>query len=170
MMAQVCYFSETSSTPRLFRATSGSLDAEVEGKFYSGVRIGRMLSCLMPELFICLYAITGEMIVCVRNLEAFSVECRELVRLELDRPNRVPRILNLRSMERLNSIWIWNVVTDEGDALIVMDQLGENIHAITSSRWIITDNNGKRFDLTELEQMDYHSLQCWQDIQSLVSA
>ncbi|BBH21824.1 hypothetical protein Back11_31690 [Paenibacillus baekrokdamisoli] len=170
MTELVCFHSRTSCALRLQRTSDGYLAAEVEGKRYERVRLDRMLSCLMPELFISLYACTGETIAFLRDIEAFCDESRELVRLELDRPNRIPRILQLRSMERLSAEWIWSVDTDEGNAFIVMDRLEDHIHAITSARWIITDNSGRRFDLSELEHMDHHSLQCWDNIQKHLCA
>ncbi len=54
--------------------------------------------------------------------------------------------------------------TDYGKTTIVMDNFHENVHAIAPDRWVITDLEGRRFQLSELEQMDVGSRSCWNNI------
>ena len=39
--------------------------------------------------------------------------------------------------------------------------LHENIQPVTDSRWMLTDNEGRRFELSDPEQMDARSREYW---------
>ena len=152
----------------LYRALDGTLEAEIEGKRFERVRLSRSFAFSMPDSFISIDSHAGEKLILILNLNAISDGCRELAYQELNRARRITRVTHIESIERLEAEWVWKVQTDEGPTCIGMSRLEDNIHVITPNRRILTDDNGRRFDLADIQMMDTQSQYTWNMIKTLV--
>jgi hypothetical protein len=91
------------------------------------------------------------MIVDLRELEA---ESRRLVEEELERRYIVPVILRVLSVrERFGSI-DWTVETDRGARSFTTRNLRENVVQPTPNRYVLTDVDGNRYDVRDVEALD----------------
>ena len=76
----------------------------------------------------------------------------------------IPVIKQILTVRKRGSEWYLQVDTNYGLAALVMDNLHENIQPVTESRWIVTDNEGRRFELSDPEQMDARSREYWKKL------
>lgn len=163
-MTNLVYMKPKSGPVRIFRSEDRSLLAEKEGRQYERVKLVRAFPFSFPDQFISVRCGMGEEIVLLGYLSELDEESLQVAQEELHRHYMVPRIQRIESIRKHNAEWIWHVDTEYGKVTIVMDNLHENVHAIAPGRWVITDLEGRRFELSELEQMDVSSRRCWNNI------
>ena len=163
-MTNVVYMKSKSCPVRIYRSADRSLLAEKEGQQYERVKLVRTFPFSFPDQFISVRSGMGEEIVLLSDLTLLDEDSLRVAQEELCRHYMVPLIQRIESIRKHNVEWIWHVDTDYGKTTIVMDNLHENVHAIAPDRWVITDLEGRRFQLSELELMDVDSQCCWNNI------
>jgi hypothetical protein len=94
------------------------------------------------------------------DLEQLDETSRRLVREELDRRYIIPVIQRIVSVrERFGTI-DWTVATNYGRRLFTTRNLRENVVQPAPNRYILTDVDGNRYDLRDVESLDKVS-QAW---------
>ena len=99
----------------------------------------------------------------LRDLISLDDNSRRLANEELQRRHIIPRIVQIVSIFNQSAKWFWNVDRDCGPIVIIMDNLHENIHPIADGRWILTDAEGFRFELSNAADLDDKSRSLWQE-------
>ncbi|RAP75298.1 DUF1854 domain-containing protein [Paenibacillus montanisoli] len=164
-MSNIVYLRQKTTGPiELYRSSDGTLMAEMEGKEYERVRLVRAFPHSFPDRFISVRSQLGEEIMLLRDLALLDDSSRYTANEELRRHYMVPNIQRITSIRKLATEWSWQVVTDCGRVTITMDDLHGNIHAINASRWILTDTEGRRYMLSNVEQMDAESRRWWEKV------
>ncbi|WP_339204198.1 DUF1854 domain-containing protein [Paenibacillus sp. FSL K6-3182] len=149
---------------RLFRSSEGILHLEQEGKGFARVTLIRSFPYTMPDRFISVRSAEGREIAMIQDVKLLTEDSFQAVREELDRNYMIPVIKQILTVRKRGSKWYLQVDTNYGPAALVMDNLHENIQPVTESRWMVTDNEGRRFELSDPEQMDARSREYWKKL------
>lgn len=153
----------TITAPRLIRCADGTLQARMDGHLYEQVKLVRAFPFSIPDNFISLRTAYNEEILLLRDLISLDDNSRQLANEELQRRHIIPQIVQIMSIFNQSATWFWNVDTDCGPTVIIMDNLHENIHPIADDRWILTDAEGLRFELSNAAGLDDKSRSLWQE-------
>ncbi|MGM0884612.1 MAG: DUF1854 domain-containing protein [Bacillota bacterium] len=149
---------------RLFRSPDRILHVELEGKCYDRVTIVRCFPYTMPDRFISVRSADGGEIAMIQDLNILEEESFQVVREELHRTYMIPIVKQILSVKKRGTEWHLRVETNYGPAELVMDNLHENIQPVTDSRWMVTDNEGRRFELSDPDRMDARSREHWKKL------
>ncbi|WP_308638453.1 DUF1854 domain-containing protein [Paenibacillus silvisoli] len=164
-MSNIVYLKPKRTGPIvLYRATDGTLMAEKEGQAFERVKLVRAFPNSFPDRFISVRTEFGEEIYLLHDLTVLDESSQYTAKEELRRYYMVPTIQRITSIRKLTSEWSWQVDTDFGRVTIMMDNLHENIHEIGAGRWIITDTEGRRYMLSNVERMDAESRRWWKKV------
>lgn len=164
-MNAVHYFNRSELNDiRLFRTLDGILHLELDGKRFACVKLVRSFPYTMPDRFISVRSADGAEIVMIQDVNFLAEESLQIVREELQRTYMIPIVKQILSVRRRGAGWHWQVDTDYGPASLVMDNLHDNIHAVTDGRWMVTDNEGRRFELSDPDRMDARSRELWKKL------
>ena len=99
----------------------------------------------------------GKDIGVIQNPELLDTESKELLDEELQLRYFVPiveRVLGVK--EEFGSIY-WDVVTDRGEAKLIVRNIRDNLHEVSPGRVMITDVDGNRFEFRNIERLDAKS-------------
>ncbi|HTG71904.1 MAG TPA: DUF1854 domain-containing protein [Candidatus Udaeobacter sp.] len=149
---------------RLFRSPDGILHLELEGKNFHRVTLVRSFPYTMPDRFISVRSADGSEIAMIQDLNILEEESIQVVREELHRTYMIPIVRQILSVKKKGTEWHLSVDTNYGPAVLIMDNLHENIQPVTVSRWMITDNEGRRFELHDPDRMDAGSRELWKKL------
>ncbi|CAM4208845.1 hypothetical protein FHS16_000325 [Paenibacillus endophyticus] len=149
---------------RLFRASDGSLRLEQEGKASARVTLIRSFPYTMPDRFISVRSADGHEIAMIQDVKLLNGNSLQAAREELDRKYMIPVITQILTVRKRGSGWHLQADTNYGPAALVMENLHESIQPVAESRWIVTDNEGRRFELSDPEQMDARSREHWKKL------
>jgi hypothetical protein len=149
---------------RLFRSPDGILHLELEGKCFDRVKLVRTFPYTMPDRFISVRSADGFEIAMLQDVNILSDESLQVVREEFCRTYMIPIVKQILSVKKRRNEWHLHVDTNYGPASLVMDNLHENILPVTDSRWMVTDNEGRRFELANPDQMDARSREYWKKL------
>ncbi|WP_419874687.1 DUF1854 domain-containing protein [Candidatus Pristimantibacillus sp. PTI5] len=146
---------------RLFRSADGILHFEREGKSFARVTLARCFPYTKPGKFISVRSADGSEIAMIQDVNFLAEESLQAVREELDRNYMIPVIKQILSVRKRGSEWHLQVDTNYGPAALDLENLHENIQPVTDSRWLVTDREGRRFELSDPGQMDARSCEFW---------
>lgn len=149
---------------RLFRSSDDILHLEQEDKGFAHVTLIRSFPYTMPDRFISVRSAEGREIAMIQDVKLLAEDSFQAVGEELDRRYMIPVITQILTVRKRGSEWHLQVDTNYGPAALVMDNLHENIQPVTESRWMVTDNEGRRFELSDPEQMDARSRDYWKKL------
>ncbi|GAF08069.1 hypothetical protein JCM16418_2107 [Paenibacillus pini JCM 16418] len=76
----------------------------------------------------------------------------------------IPRISRIISIRRKKNQWIWIVNTTYGDVTFWMDHLHENVSEINECCFIVTDREGRRYEIPDIGTLDPHSRSEWNKV------
>jgi hypothetical protein len=79
---------------------------------------------------------------------------RRLVEEELERRYFVPVVERVQSVKEEFGTVYWKVETDKGEKEIVVRNLRDNLQELSSTRLIITDVDGNRFEFPDIAKLD----------------
>ncbi|MGF7046306.1 hypothetical protein J2T13_000782 [Paenibacillus sp. DS2015] len=133
---------------QLVRNSEGILEAELEGKKYSHVKLIRKFPFTMPDQYISVRTQEDEEVTLITNISVLEEASRREAEQELQAYDMITQILNVISIKRSEDLWLWTVDTDYGRMVVRMNERFENLHPLSPSRWILTDIEGRRFTLS----------------------
>ncbi|HEY2493132.1 MAG TPA: DUF1854 domain-containing protein [Paenibacillus sp.] len=136
---------------QLLRNTEGILEAQQDGKRYSHVKLIRKYPFTMPDQYISVRSLNDEEISLISDISILEEASRREAEQELRRYDIIPQIQRVISIKRGEKQWQWTVDTDYGRMMIRMNERFENLHPLSSSCWILTDIEGRRFTLTDIQ-------------------
>lgn len=149
---------------RLFRSPDGILHAELEGERFARVKLVRSFPYTMPDKFISVRSAEGDEIAMIQDVNFLTEESIQIIREELHRTYMIPVVKQILSVIKRGSGWHWQVDTNYGPASLVMDNLHDNIQPVSVARWMVTDNEGRRFELSDPDRMDARSRELWKKL------
>lgn len=161
-MNRVSYSSRTGLKGiQLFRSRGGILQAELEGEHYARVKLVRSFPYTMPDRFISVRSADGREIAMIQDVMALAEASLRVVQEELHRNYMIPRVKQILSVKKRGAAWHLQIDTDYGAAALILDNLHENIQPVADSRWMVTDNDGRRFEMHDPDRMDARSREHW---------
>jgi hypothetical protein len=81
-------------------------------------------------------------------------ESRQIVEEELEKRYFVPVVERVLSIKEEFGTIYWTVETDRGQKEIIVRNLRDNLQELSSSRVIITDVDGNRFEFADISKLD----------------
>lgn len=136
---------------QLLRNAEGILEARHDGKKYSHVKLIRIFPFTMPNQYISVRSQNDDEITMISNISVLEEASRREAEQELQWYDIIPQILSIVSLKRSENLWLWTVDTDYGRMAFRMNERFENLHPLSSSCWIVTDIEGHRFTLSNIQ-------------------
>ena len=99
----------------------------------------------------------GKDIGLLHDPDLLDAESRRTVDEELEKRYFVPVVERVLSVKEEYGTVYWTVETDRGEKEIVVRNLRDNLQELSSSRIIITDVDGNRFEFPDINKLDGRS-------------
>ncbi|MCS7192826.1 MAG: DUF1854 domain-containing protein [Armatimonadetes bacterium] len=125
------------------------------------IAVGKILRAFPisdPWRYLIVYDSEGNEVGTITDFSELDANSKVIVREELERRYRIPKILRILKIERLPQTGHtrWKVETDEGVREFVVPG-SEHIYTARYPRIFLVDENGKRYEIPNLEQLDSRS-------------
>jgi hypothetical protein len=99
----------------------------------------------------------GKEIALIKSLEDLNENQRKYITDELDRKYYLPTIIKILSMKERFGFSYWKVLTDTGERTFTMQDTYRSIHKIDTVHIFLTDVDGNRYDIPDIEALDHKS-------------
>ena len=129
-------------------------NAEAE---WRDVSIYRLFPLSDPECWLSVVDKENKEVGIIRDLRGWPHEPLALIREELARRYLVPHILRIISCRDQFDFSIWEVETDRGPIKFHVRRHQENIQRPLPHRVTLTDIEGNRYDITDINELDEES-------------
>jgi len=93
----------------------------------------------------------------IESVDALPEDQQQLIRDELERKYYYPVIRRILSVNERFGFSTWKVETDDGERTFTVQDIYRSIHKITITHVFVTDMDGNRYDIPDLEQLDSRS-------------
>jgi hypothetical protein len=150
------------STVELMREADGLMTIVSEGRKWTGVRVVLFSPLTDPEGFASVLA-EGKEVAVLRGLKRLSPASRKALELGKKEHYLTPKITKVLGLEYQFGAVYWKVVTDRGPREFVMKGIAQHVRWLTEKRLLLTDVDGNRFELPDLEALDASSRD-WVDL------
>lgn len=149
---------------QLSRNFDGVLEMDESGSKYAGVKLIRTFPLTMPDQYISVRSQTDEEITMITDLSILEDNSRREAEKELKQYYMVPTILRIISIVRPESEWVWVVDTSYGRMTFRMNEMHESVHPLSQVSWLLSDIEGRRFIISNIQELDESSLKQWEKI------
>jgi len=110
-----------------------------------------------PDEYISVLDRDGREYAMIRNLSDLSQEAQAIIRAELDRKYLCPIVEKICSLKEKLGYSFWKVITDRGEMSFSMHDTYRNIARVGNGMLIITDVDGNRYKINDVEKLDRKS-------------
>ncbi len=122
------------------------------------IAVGKILRALPisdPWRYLLVYNTEGNEIGVIVDFKELDTASKQIVREELERRYRIPKILRVLNVERLPQTGHtrWQVETDDGFKEFVVPG-SEHIYTARYPRVFLVDENGNRYEIPNFERLD----------------
>lgn len=138
----------------LFRVKGVTRMTLIEVRSWIKVSVARAFPLSNPNYYLGFLDGDGKDIGLLYDPGLLDVESRKIVEEELEKRYFVPIIEKIIKVKEEFGTVYWTVETDRGEKEIIARSLKDNIQELSSSRVIITDVDGNRFEFADLSKMD----------------
>lgn len=125
---------------------------------YIRVTVARAFPLSNPERYLGFLDGGGKDIGLIADPAQMDPESRRLAMEEVEKRYFVPTVKKIISVKEEFGTTYWKVDTDRGEKEIVARNLRDNIQELSSTRVLITDVDGNRFEFPDLNRLDGKSL------------
>ncbi|MHB9024548.1 MAG: DUF1854 domain-containing protein [Armatimonadota bacterium] len=140
-----------------FRREGIRLQLSQEGGEWQEVKLLRAFPLSEPEHWIAMLDKDGKEIGMLRDLRRVSTKSLAAAREELSQRYLVPQILRIDGCRARADVLEWTVETDRGPAVFLTRNLQESIKQPVPRRLTLTDVEGNRFDVPDVDALDEES-------------
>jgi Domain of unknown function (DUF1854) len=126
------------------------------GNVYKDVSVVPLYPISAPNRLISLVSADGDEIVCLDSLEGISEENMKLLGEELALREFVPIIQKVIRVSGTQEPCEWVVQTNHGETSFVINS-EEDVRRVSAKSVVITDGNGNRFRVEDLQGLDSRS-------------
>jgi hypothetical protein len=138
-----------------FRKEDGRLQVLGQGDDdWREVSLARLFPLTEPEKWVAVLDKDGKEIGVLEDFKGMPHESLLLVREHLERRYLVPEILHITSCRTRSDLVEWNVETNRGDITILTRNLRDNVQRPFPNRLALTDVEGNRYDIPDIEALD----------------
>jgi hypothetical protein len=142
----------------LFRTGGSAIRATVsdpqlgEERTYLYVQIARAFPLSRPDRLIGLRDGKEKDIGMLASTEGLDAESRRILDEEMARRYFVPRVTRVKKAKKEFDTVTWDVETDKGSRVYVVQNLRESVLEVQPGRVIVTDRTGARFEFPEVSR------------------
>jgi hypothetical protein len=143
---------------RLFRSPAGSARLELAGEVcYPRVVVRRLQPLTEPERYIALWAGEDAEIGILRDTQDLDDESRAILHEELAKRYFAPAIHRIIRVQERFGVHEWEVVTSHGRITFSVRGLHQNVKQVPPARLFVTDVQGNRYDIPDVNALDPRS-------------
>lgn len=132
-------------------------DGETKTTEYDRIFLHRAFPFDHPESYISVQDAEKNEIGMISELSVFPVETAALLRRELARKYYAPVLTGIHSLRDRYGYAYCSASTPDGDITFTMKDAARSIRKIDSHRVVITDVDGNRYDIPDVEKLDRKS-------------
>jgi hypothetical protein len=143
---------------RVFRVAGVTRLTLENDRSWTKVSVARAFPLSDPDHYLGFLDGAGKDVGMLHDPGQLDPESRKVVEEELEKRYFVPiveRVLHVK--EEFGTVY-WTVDTDRGEKEIVVRNLRDNLQELSSSRIIVTDADGNRFEFPDINKLDSKSL------------
>ncbi len=142
-------FMDTSKL-RFFRTLDERMRLTIEGeRSVLEPQISQCFPYSETGRYFCIKDGAGEEVGLIERTRHLDPESRRVFEDEIERRVRIPVIVALNSLRYDGITLTWDVETDRGPVTFEVRDLRRNTHRITVNHLIITDVNGRRYEIPD---------------------
>ncbi|WP_282935547.1 DUF1854 domain-containing protein [Paenibacillus sp. RC67] len=145
----------------LARSAGGLLQAVIDGVEYPEVLLYRAYPFSRPTEYISVRTPKEEEIGIILKLSELEDGSREEAERELNLRYLIPRITHIEKIAQKPALWIWNVETTLGTMTLALRNLHEHLQSPAPGRYLISDIEGRRCEIEDINALDAHSRKQW---------
>lgn len=149
---------------QLSRNLEGILELEENGSKYAGVKLIRRFPLTLPDQYISVRSHSDEEITMIKDLSLLEDNSRREAEKELQQYYMIPTINRIVSVTRAGSEWAWDVDTSYGRTTFRINEMHESVHPLSLVSWLLSDIEGRRFIILNIQELDESSLKQWRKI------
>lgn len=129
----------------------------IEEKEYERVFLHRAFPFEDKLNFISVNDKDGKEIALIKSIEDLDEIQQKYIIDELERKYYTPTIKKILSMKERFGFSYWQVITDTGERIFTIQDTYRNIHKISITHVFLTDVDGNRYDIPDIEALDRKS-------------
>ncbi len=142
----------------VFKKTEGGiLSLKLGDEEYERVHLYRSFPFSLAEEYISVRDKEGEEIGIIESINEFAHKTRKLLEKELDWIYFCPDIKLIYSIKDEFGYSYWEVETDQGRKKFIVRGRDQSLTPITDVRYLITDVDGNRFQISDIRELDRKS-------------
>ena len=122
------------------------------------VKVARAFPLSIPHLYIGFRDGANKEIGLIKDIFDLPPESRKLVEEELQKSYFAPIILKIKSIQERFGFTEWIVATDKGERKFFTKGVHDNIAEVGRGKLMVTDADGNRYEIPNVEKLDAHSL------------
>src|SRR5262245_23160115 len=131
----------------------GRLVLTLDGEEHVGVEPARAFPITDPRHMVSLLSAEGRELLWVESLGALPDGVRRVLEEELARREFVPVLRRVLRVSAVVEPSEWEVETDRGETKFLLNS-DEDVYPLSGGRAIVTDSNGIRYLIADLEALD----------------
>jgi hypothetical protein len=139
---------------KVFVDPHGFLRATVGDRTYLDVTITRAFPLTHSDKYVCLLSGRLSEIGVIKDINLLEEQTRAIVQEQLERRYYLPRIDRIVSIREEFGATYWLVETDHGQRNFVGKGVRDNVQYVSSSRIIIQDVDGNRYEVPDINSLD----------------
>lgn len=144
---------------QFYRAEGGIFRLTIKDEVcYLKVKVARAFPLYIPNRYIGFRDGADKDIGLVKDMSELSPESRKLVEEELQKRYFTPIILIIKSIQEKFGYTEWIVTTDKGERRFMTKGVHDNIAEVGMERLMVTDADGNRYEIPDVEKLDVRSL------------
>lgn len=149
--ANIRYLTEENAQ---FRCTGGRMLAvTIDGKEHDAVYVHRSFPHTHKRLFLSIRTSDNKELGMIRSLDDLSPETAQLIEEQADIRYFAPEILKVIHIREEFGYSYWEAETNAGVCRFTVRSGGGHVKSVTDTRLLITDVDGNRFVIPDLEQL-----------------
>lgn len=129
----------------------------IEEKEYDRVFLHRAFPFEDKFNYISINDKDGKEIALIKSIDDIEENQRKYIIDELDRKYYSPTIKKIISMKERFGFSYWKVLTDTGERTFTIQDTYRSIHKISITHIFMTDVDGNRYDIPDIEALDHKS-------------
>jgi Domain of unknown function (DUF1854) len=140
-----------------YRSKGGVLLAEIKGVVYPEITLHQTFPFSKPRHYISIWNKNEHEIGLIRDLEELDQTSKDELKQEIRLRYVIPIVTHVNSIKEEPGLWTFQLETDRGKLQLYMKNIHEHVQSKDAQRIIMTDMDGKRCEIPDVNQLDLHS-------------
>lgn len=142
---------------RVFREAGVTRLTLANDRSWIKVSVARAFPLSDPDHYVGFLDAAGKDMGMLYDPSLLDTGSRHIVEEDLERRYFVPVVERVQSVKEEFGTVYWKVETDKGEKEIIVRNLRDNLQELSSTRLIITDVDGNRFEFPDITKLDGRS-------------